>query len=138
MTRTNEPCRAQSLETEIAIGNAIGSNIFDICVCLGVPVFFYCLFTGDRTFDANSTAEIQALLWVLTGLTVCVLALFLLGRHMGRIKATMLVVVYIVWIAFVIGRSQSADWTNTIVRALPGAAAPAVGARATAIIKSRP
>lgn len=99
-----------------AVANAVGSNIFDICVCLGLPLLIYTLCFGDVSLTSNATgADVQILRWVLLSVTICVLSIFLIGRSIGKVKAILLFGLYFIWTSFVIGRSMDAEWTKPIV-----------------------
>lgn len=61
-----------------AVSNAIGSNIFDITVCLGLPLLCYGLVYGDVHVAAvGSAASVQALRIGLVVVSTTVLAVFL-------------------------------------------------------------
>jgi cation:H+ antiporter len=85
-------------DTDIAIGNAIGSNIFNILLVLGVtstiaPIPF-----------SNATADIDVL--VMTSATLlCFFVLFVGKRHMiERWQGIIFVILYVVYIATAIIR----------------------------------
>ncbi len=124
-----------------AVANAVGSNIFDICVCLGLPLMIYGLTVGAVELVADgAAADVQILRWVLLAVTAVVLALFLIGRGVGRAKAVLLFGMYFVWTAFVVGRGMGAEWAAVddwfgaadapvdAVAAAPAPAAPALAA----------
>jgi K+-dependent Na+/Ca+ exchanger-like protein len=54
---------AQKGEGDMAVSNAIGSNVFDICVCLAVPWFINTAITGEsaKIFSSNLTLMIFTL-----------------------------------------------------------------------------
>lgn len=96
-----------------AVANAVGSNIFDICVCLGLPLMLYGLTVGAvELTSAGAAADVQILRWVLLAVTAVVLALFLIGSGVGRFKAVVLFSLYFIWTAFVIGRGMGAEWAQ--------------------------
>lgn len=95
-----------------AVANAVGSNIFDICIGLGLPLLLYGLTVGAVELTASgAAADVQILRWVLLAVTAVVLTLFLVGTGVGRIKAVVLFGMYFVWTAFVVGRGMGAEWT---------------------------
>ena len=106
-----------------ALANALGSNIFDICFCLGLPLFFYCLFTGNEIFigiaNEGHVAELRVLLLLST---IAVFAIFLIGRSLGLIKAFLMLGVYFSFITFIIARAyensiaiQIGQWLQKIL-----------------------
>lgn len=86
---------------DMAIANALGSNIFDILVSLGLPVLIYCAMYGDLTTvgDANVGASIILLFATLTMVVVLIaMQRFRVGRFFGGF----LIVLYgaYVWLAY--------------------------------------
>jgi len=107
-------------EYDDAIANAVGSNIFDLTICLGIPLLAYGLLIGEiQLTHSGAAADVQVLRWVLLFTTVCVLGLLLIGRHIGTIRAFLLIALYAGWSAFIIGRAFEAQWAQTIVDTLP-------------------
>jgi Ca2+/Na+ antiporter len=87
-----------------AVSNALGSNIFDIAVSLGLPLFIYSLIFGEVSLTAAtgaSSAQVQSLQIVLLWVTVAVISIFLMGRKAGLVKATILLVIYIGWMTWI-------------------------------------
>ncbi len=87
-----------------AVSNALGSNIFDIAVSLGLPLFIYSLIFGEVSLTAAtgaSGAQVQILRIVLLWVTVAVISLFLMGRKAGLVKAAILLVIYIGWMTWI-------------------------------------
>lgn len=83
-----------------AIGNAVGSNTFDITVALGLPLTLFTLIYGDVT--VMSAEATQTLRIVLLGVTFAVLCMFLLPRRITAVTAWILSAIYIGWIGYVI------------------------------------
>lgn len=89
-----------------AVSNAFGSNIFDICVCLSIPLLVGVYFNGGAPIDLTVGGEpmtglfgLQVLLLSLTGVTLAVL------WHQRRLtlnKAYFLVALYFVFIAYAV------------------------------------
>jgi cation:H+ antiporter len=107
-----------------AISNALGSNIFDICFALGFPLFVYTLIYGHIEMSPDimdQSGELRFLLLLLTILGFCI---FYFGRKkvdefgvtlvgMGRIKAALLLSIYVVFVAFIISRDKG-RWKSVI------------------------
>jgi Ca2+/Na+ antiporter len=104
-----------------AVANAIGSNIFDICFALGLPLFLYGLIHGDVTLTAagsvssgdGSASEIQSLRVMLVICSLVMLSIFLFtktgqddkGRpvhYVNYIQATLLTLLYVTWTTIII------------------------------------
>jgi len=78
---------------DMAIANAIGSNIFDVLVSLGLPVLLYCLLYGDLEGLGGATVVSSTLLLFAT--LIMVVGLLAAQRfRVGRPFGVFLVVVY--------------------------------------------
>lgn len=85
-------------EYEDAVANAIGSNIFDVCFSLGLPLALYTIVYGPVHLQGG--AEIQVLRWVMLGFTLVVLAVFLKGKVGKKAGYTMLGM-YFSWLSYI-------------------------------------
>jgi cation:H+ antiporter len=103
---------------EDAVSNAVGSNIFDICIGLGLPLFLYTLINGP--FDLNlgvevGVAELRVLLIIIS---IAVLVLFLIPKKLGYVVASILMSMYIFYAVYTIGRGTGADFVKPIANVL--------------------
>ncbi|MDG1315510.1 MAG: sodium:calcium antiporter [Flavobacteriales bacterium] len=97
-----------------AVANALGSNIFDICFALGFPLFIYCLIYGPINMDptvVEFSSELRILLLIFTILAFFV---YFIGKYMGKTKAYLLLSMYILFTAYIFGRSLDALWAQDI------------------------
>lgn len=97
-----------------AISNALGSNIFDVCFALGLPLMIYTLIHGPIVMpDAivEQSTELRFLLWLLT---IGVVVLFISGRFLGRGKAILLLALYGLFIVYVVGRGAKDETAQSI------------------------
>ena len=97
-----------------AVSNAIGSNIFDVCFALGFPLFLYTIFIGPITMSNDIvvfSSELRILLFILTFIAVFI---YYVGKKMTKFKAFLLLFIYLLFIAYVIGQSQNAHFSNII------------------------
>ncbi len=100
-----------------AISNALGSNIFDVCFALGLPMMIFTLIHGPITMPeeiVRQSTELRFLLWLLT---IVVVILFISGKYLGKRKAYLLLSMYGIFIVYVVGRGTKhplaqdiADW----------------------------
>jgi cation:H+ antiporter len=74
-------------ETDLALGNLLGSNIFNVLSILGITSII-------QTIDVNSTIRNVDMLWML-GITLLVLPMMLLRNRLGRIDGVILLLIYI-------------------------------------------
>jgi cation:H+ antiporter len=107
-----------------AVSNAVGSNIFDITVCLGLPLMVYGLIHGDVILSGIAGgAEVQVLRIALLVVTAIVLTLFLSGP-LGKGKAYALLLIYVAWTGFIVARGVAYDAGNeseeVVMSTLPG------------------
>ena len=90
-------------ERDIAIGNVIGSNIFNILGCLGIAG----LVSGAGLPLAPSVMNFD--LWVMVAVAVACLPVFLSGRAIARWEGAMFLFYYAAYAAYLILAAQSHD-----------------------------
>ena len=91
-----------------AISNALGSNIFDICFALGLPLFLYTIAYGP--IDLPSGSEVGELRLILLLLTVAALLVYIIGKKMTFFKAGLLIFFYLVFVVYIINRGIDSPW----------------------------
>lgn len=84
-------------DAEGAISNAVGSNIFDICICLGVPI----LISGNA-ITSNFSENIGILIFVVISMVTTAL-LLLKKKGVTKKDAYIMLAVYGVFILYIIG-----------------------------------
>ena len=106
--------------TADALSNALGSNIFDICFALGLPVFLYVLLNDNGVLYAFIHKEDWAfsviLRWVLILLTVPAIFLLITPKLGLRQKSFGLVALYGLFIFFVIGYGIDLDILQQLIQ----------------------
>ncbi len=89
-----------------AVSNALGSNIFDIAVSLGLPLFLYSLFFGAvelKHATGESAADVQELRIILLGVTVVLaITLFLRATKITKSVGWFLLALYGVWMGWIV------------------------------------
>ncbi|MBR58074.1 MAG: pseudouridine synthase [Myxococcales bacterium] len=95
-----------------AVSNAVGSNIFDITIALGLPLLLYGLFYQDVTLSSSAaeSADLNALRILLVVATAMILLVFIIGRNLSRLKAYLFLLIYGLWTVYVIGRADGWEW----------------------------
>lgn len=84
-----------------AISNALGSNIFDICFALGLPILLYTIFYGPIVMDPETLSFSLNILIVLFVLTVFTFLIFIFGETIGIAKAVILLIMYAAFIGYI-------------------------------------
>lgn len=77
-------------EKDIAIGNLIGSNIFNILCVLGITAMINPINVGDDIIHSD-------MIWML-GIAAIILPMMIIGKKMGRFKGILLFTTYVVYI----------------------------------------
>jgi len=90
-------------ERDMAVGNVIGSNTFNILGCLGV--------SGLASRDGLGIAQpvLHFDLWVMLAVALACLPVFIVGREIGRAKGLLFVGYYVAYVAYVILGAQRHD-----------------------------
>lgn len=93
-----------------AISNALGSNIFDICFALGLPLFLYTVIYNPIPLNFGPMGigeEINELRVLLLGFTIVAFLIYILGKYMNYLKAILLFGIYILFTLYIIGKARS-------------------------------
>ena len=101
-----------------AVANALGSNIFDICFALGLPLFLYAIIYGPIHIPANVASDIVELRLLLLFLTIGAFLIFFFGNGMGKKKAYGLLALYSFFTVFIIARAYEMTWVEPIANSL--------------------
>lgn len=116
-------------EYEDAVSNALGSNIFDICICLGLPLLLFCIITGETiSVSVANQASVAELRVFLLGHTILIFLMFILGRGMGYLKGWTMMILYGTFLLFVVARALETPWAvqfgGTLQGLMRGVVAP--------------
>jgi cation:H+ antiporter len=101
-----------------AVSNAIGSNIFDICFALGLPLFLYTLLYGPILMPKEMVEHISELRILLLFLTIGVFLIFYLGKAMGKKKAFLLLALYSFFTVYIVARAYDLTWLQPMAEVL--------------------
>ena len=97
-----------------AISNALGSNIFDVCFALGLPLMIFTLMNGPIEMPeaiVKQSTELRFLLWLLT---ILVVIMFISGQYLGKGKAYLLLGMYGLFVLYVVGRGTGNEMAQSI------------------------
>ena len=92
---------AQNGNYDDAISNAYGSNIFNLCVALGVPLFFFTLSYGPIVLTPQIIGLVSSLSWWFIGLTVFSIFLYTRDGGVNKNQALILISSYFVFIFYI-------------------------------------
>jgi cation:H+ antiporter len=90
-------------ERDIAVGNVIGSNTFNILGCLGISGVVSTSGLGIAPALLNFD------LWVMLAVAIACLPVFLLGRQIGRRRGLLFLAYYAAYVAYLIMGAQQHD-----------------------------
>lgn len=98
-------------ETDISIGNLIGSNVFNIMAVIGLTSIVHPIEVSDAIIASD--------LWWMIAIAVGLLPLMIIGKKIGRFKGALLLGTYIAYIAIlVISIMNSGDADITAINNL--------------------
>ena len=101
---------AMNGEYDDAVANALGSNIFDVCFALGLPLFVYTIVFSPIEMPAETVtnvAELRVSLFILTALAFCI---FYFNKGMGVLHAVVLLLIYVAFTVFVLSKAYDVKW----------------------------
>jgi cation:H+ antiporter len=96
-----------------AISNAVGSNIFDICVSLGLPLTLYTIFNGSVSLGSEGQNVIELLI-MLVIITVTVLCFFLIPKRIKIHAAVTFTLIYGAYIFYALSRGAEVPWAMKV------------------------
>ena len=84
-----------------AIANALGSNIFDICFALGLPIFAFTLIKGPIVMPESTLSDVIELQISLIILTIISFYIFYFNRGLKTRHSIYLICLYILFVVFI-------------------------------------
>jgi len=95
-------------ERDIAVGNVVGSNTFNILGCLGISGMVSGLVPGQLGLPmAQSLMAFD--IWVMLAVALACAPVFLTGREIARWEGAVFVLYYVAYVAFLILSAQQHD-----------------------------
>ncbi|WP_303317977.1 sodium:calcium antiporter [Flavivirga abyssicola] len=93
-----------------AVANALGSNIFDVCFALGLPLFLFTLIYGPIEMSSETIENVGQLRVLLLISTIIVFLIFVFAKHgIKKLHAKLLLLLYVLFVAYSIGKGVSYD-----------------------------
>lgn len=95
-----------------ALSNALGSNIFDICIAHGLPLFIYTIIYGPIIMTEDTTNHsIELRVWLLI-LTTVTIAVYIFSKKLTKKSGILMILLYVIFILFVVGRIFNIEIVN--------------------------
>ena len=89
---------ARKGEIEESLSNAIGSNIFDLCIAIGLPVFIYTLIFSP--ISLQGVIRFSEVFQIILGLILFTVLGFMLPKFFKPITAILYLLVYFIFITY--------------------------------------
>jgi len=105
---------AQKGNYDDAVSNALGSNIFDVCFALGFPLFLFTIIYGPIEMSAETVQNVSELRILLFVLTLVAFIIYISRKKLGGLSAFLLLLIYIAFTLFILGKSVDAEFSNEI------------------------
>lgn len=106
-------------ERDIAVGNVVGSNTFNILGCVGL--------SGLAASGAGLTVPPSLLsfdIWVMLAVALACMPVFLSGREIARWEGAVFLLYYVAYVAYLILAAQQHDALRTYTLAMTGFVLP--------------
>lgn len=100
-------------ERDIAVGNVVGSNVFNILGCLGLSA----LAAGNAGLDV-APSVVRFDIWVMIAVALVCLPIFVSGREIARWEGGVLVGFYVAYVAYLVLAQQQHDALPTFSAAM--------------------
>ena len=92
---------AQKGNYDDAVSNAYGSNIFNLCIALGLPLFIYTLYNGSIVLTEDLVSLISSIsIWFL-GLSILSILVYVYGEGVNKNRSYLLILLYLLFVFYV-------------------------------------
>jgi cation:H+ antiporter len=105
---------AQNGNFDDATSNALGSNIFDVLVSLGLPVLIYTSMFGSIVISEDSVHLISELRIYLFILTLVAFLFLLYSKHLSIWSGVFLIAVYMLFVIYIYGKAYDLEYSKLI------------------------
>ena len=97
---------AQKGNYDDAISNAYGSNIFNLCVALGGPLFIYTIYNGTIFLTDDLVFLISSISYWFLGLSIVSILTYTYGDGVNKARSYFLIFLYLIFVLFVFYRAS--------------------------------
>ncbi len=97
-----------------AVSNALGSNIFDVCFALGLPLFLFSIIYGPIEMSPETVENVTELRILLLILTFIAFVIFIIRKKLGKVQAFLLLGIYVAFTVFIIGKAEGSAIAESI------------------------
>jgi len=105
---------AQNGNYDDATSNALGSNIFDVLVSLGLPILIYTIINGPIIIAPESMDLIAELRIYLFILTLVAFLFFLFSKHLSFWSGIFLIGIYLLFVVYIYGKAYNLGYSQVI------------------------
>lgn len=105
-------------EYDDAVANALGSNIFDVCFALGLPLFVFTIIQGPIEMNPEVIDDITELRILLVILTVLAFLVYATGTTLGKARASLLLLLYGLFTFYIFSKAYEMEYAVEFGRML--------------------
>lgn len=103
-----------------AVANALGSNIFDVCFALGLPLFVFTAIHGPLEMNPNVVDDITELRVLLVLFTFAAFVVFIIGPTLGKARAGFLLLFYGLFTFYIFSKAYEIEWAMQLGKMIQG------------------
>lgn len=89
-----------------ALSNALGSNIFAICLALGLPLLIYTVINGPLVMDVQMADQVVELVFLLLVLSVIAVIVFTTSAYLRKSSSFFLIACYSLFFLYIFAKSN--------------------------------
>lgn len=93
-----------------AVANALGSNIFDICFALGLPLFLFTIINGPIIINGETLENIGQLRVLLLIITIVAFFVYLLPKAIKKSHGYFLISLYALFVLYIVCKGMDSEW----------------------------
>lgn len=109
---------AKNGDVDDSIANPLASNLFDICISFGLPVFIYTLFKGEivlnEGLDDTFHQDIKSLILIMISITLVFITSILVVKHYKLFHTILFGILYVMFVYSICYLDDISDFLNEI------------------------